>query len=368
MSLFKVFIERLNDIMRRWLHPRYAWKRMINQLPVKMVCLGAAFGFWFFATNERRAIIEQTYPVDLTIHKEVKSVTEESGQKKEVRIVTMKEKAKKVKVTLRGRSERLNEIKPGIIEASIDLTEVPNDTRFDVPVNVVAPANTELVKKDPERVQGNVDIEVSRDFPVTIGTVAQDISKAEKAGRYIAVGRQVNLNDMRQPYVKIRGTGQTIDQVKTVLTLPVFLKEGQTRQVGLIALDAKGQQIDGVRFEPNLFTVERLETRLISIKAPLTPAGYVMNQVKMQPSKVRVVARASQFNQLKAVQVASQITPNKIKNKYFKGLLELKQPKEFILLDKTVQATIQLTKLPPLKVPSIEEKNTEDQLSEQKKP
>lgn len=362
MSQLTLFFARFKEMLRRWLRPAYVWKRVTHQLLAKVISFLLALGLWFFATNERRAIVEQVYSVPLTVLEDAspQEATDDTGQNQEVRIMTLPEKDQKVMVKLKGRSDRLKQIEPTLIEASVDLTNVSvTDKTFDVPITVVAPANTEVAERKPERVQGNVDVEVSRDFAVTIGTVAQGLFDKKERARYVIEGAQVveNPSEFNPFYVRVRGAEKIIDQVQTVVTLPIRLLEGQKHKVSLIALDQDGQRLEGVDIEPDQVILERLATKLLRVAIPDAPKGYVIKQVQLIPEKVRVVSRTARFNQLEEIQIKTPINPQSIKNGIFQGRLSFKVPQNVILLDKEVKAKIKIDKIPPVKPPASEEQN-----------
>lgn len=362
MNQLTLFFARSKEILKRWLRPAYVWQRVTHQLFAKIISFVLALGLWFFATNERRAIVEQVYNVPLTVLEDANPQDDGTGQNQEVRIMTLPDKDQKVMVKLKGRSDRLKQIEPTLIEASVDLTNVSvTDKTFDVPVTVVAPANTEVAERKPERVQGNVDVEVSRDFAVTIGTVAQGLFDNAERARYVIEGTQVveNSSEFNPFYVRARGAEKIIDQVDTIVTLPIRLPEGQKDKVNLVALDQDGQRLEGVDIEPNQVTLERLTTKLLSVATPSAPQGYVIKQVQFTPEKVRVVSRSTRLNKLEEIQIKTPISAQSIKNGIFQGRLSFKVPQNAILLDKEVKAKIKIAKIPPVKPPASQEQ-TED--------
>ncbi|WP_370638530.1 YbbR-like domain-containing protein, partial [Deinococcus sp. 23YEL01] len=151
------------DGWRRWLDPRYTWGRATHNLGLKLLALGVSVTLWFVATGDRRANVEQGFDVPVTVRD-----TTGNGQEKRA---TSNLNPSSVRVTLRGRPERLRELQPENIEAVVDVTGVPEGS-FTQPVTVTAPTGTEVQRQSPARVQGFVDTQVTRTLPVTLSVAS----------------------------------------------------------------------------------------------------------------------------------------------------------------------------------------------------
>lgn len=271
---------------QRWLSPRYVWRRLRHNIGPKLVSLGVALVLWSVSTGDQRAQVQQSYDVPIT----VRDTTGASGSDERRAVSDLNPET--VRVTLTGRPERLNELRPSNIEALLDVTGVPEGS-FNRPVQIVAPSNTVLSKQVPERVQGFVDSELSRMLTVTLGVA----SPAENS---------LPRFEVRPSEVQATAPSRVLNQVTRVVTSPVDLDPGEEREAPLIALDSRGRVVEPVTLHPASVTVQRLDTGTLPVKAlPVVlnspPAGLRVQSQTLQPRTVRVVAAPELLGRLREI-------------------------------------------------------------------
>lgn len=269
---------------RRWLDPRYAWARGTHNLGLKLLALGVSVTLWFVATGDRRANVEQGFDVPVTVRD-----TTGNGQEKRA---TSNLSPSSVRVTLRGRPERLRELQPENIEAVVDVTGVPEGS-FTQPVTVTAPTGTEVQRQSPARVQGFVDTQVTRTLPVTLSVASPPEASVP---RYVVLPAEAGVS----------GPGQVVSTVARLVTSPAALAAGAEREVPLVALDEAGLPVEGVKANPSTVTVRRLDTGELPVKTVRVvlndpPATLRVTSVSVQPSTVRVVAAPELLGRLREV-------------------------------------------------------------------
>lgn len=273
------------EALRRWSHPRYVWRRLLHNLPAKLLALASAAVLWSVATTDRRANVEQSYDVPVT-------VSDTTGGRgvgtREVRDLS----PGTVRVTLLGRPERLRELRGDNIEAVVDVTGVP-ETSFSRTVTVQAPTGTVLRGVKPERVQGFVDSVLTTTLPVVV-------SVADPGGA--ALPRY----SVMPASAAVSGPGRLVMGVARVASSPVSLGPGEEGGAALIPLDGEGRPVEGVTVTPRSALVRRLDAGTLPVaevpvvlKAP--PTSLRVTQTQLEPDTVRVVAQPEVLTRLREV-------------------------------------------------------------------
>ncbi|GAA5514275.1 hypothetical protein Dcar01_03030 [Deinococcus carri] len=271
--------------MTRWADPRYLWRRLMHNLPVKLLALVVAVVLWFVATADRRANVEQGYDVPVTVSDTT------GGRGVGTRAVSDLTPGT-VRVTLSGRPERLRELSGDDIEAVVDVTGVPEGS-FTRPVAVQAPRGTALRRQTPERVQGFVDTLLTRTLPVALSVATPSETSIP---RYAVTPSEAAVS----------GPGRLVTTVQRLVSSPVSLAPGEDRETPLIALNARGEPVRGVTTTPTTVTVRRLDTGELPVKSvPVVlndpPPGLRVTAVSVQPGNVRVVAAPELLARLREI-------------------------------------------------------------------
>lgn len=269
--------------LRRWLEPRYVTTRTLHNLPQKLLAVVISVALWLVATAERRANVEQGYDVPVT----VRDTTGGRGTR-----ATSALNPATVRVTLSGRPERLRQLNAKNIEATVDVTGVPEGS-FTRPVQISAPTGTTLTRQDPDKVQGFVDTQLTRTLPVTLGVATPPETSLP---RYTVSPAEASVS----------GPGRVVGTVRQVVTSPWVIPAGTERELPLIALDAQGQPVQGLMMQPSTVTVRRLDTGDLPVKSlPIMlnppPAGLKVTSSSVQPSNVRLVAAPELLSRLREV-------------------------------------------------------------------
>nr|WP_189007294.1 CdaR family protein [Deinococcus malanensis] len=274
--------------VRRWMEPRYITTRALHNLPQKLLAMLISVALWLVATADRRVNVEQGYDVPVT----VRDTTGGRGTR-----ATSALNPATVRVTLSGRPERLRQLNAKNIEATVDVTGVPEGS-FTRPVQISAPTETTLTRQDPDKVQGFVDTQLTRTLPVTLGVATPAESSLP---RYTVSPAEASVS----------GPGRVVGTVSQVVTSPSVIPAGAERELPLIALDAQGRPVQGLMMQPSTVTVRRLDTGDLPVKSlPVMldppPAGLKVTSSSVQPSNVRLVAAPELLSRLR--EVAGSVT------------------------------------------------------------
>ncbi|WP_261663077.1 YbbR-like domain-containing protein [Deinococcus sp. Marseille-Q6407] len=239
----------------------------------KLLAFVAACVLWYAASEDRRAIIEQTYDVPVNVRD---NTGEGAGEKRAVSGLS----PSTIKVTLSGRPERLRELRGDRIEAVTDVTGLPEGT-FNTAVTVAAPDNTTVVRTTPDRVQGLVDTVQTRTLPVTVTVYAP--------GSTLMPSYQVQPAE-----VTVSGPSRTVNEIEQLSYAPVNLEPGQSRTVNLLALNSAGQPVQDVTLSPATAELTRLDAgqppaRTLPVRLTAPPAGLQLVSSALSPAQVRVI-------------------------------------------------------------------------------
>lgn len=271
--------------VRRWLDPRYVWRRALHNLPAKVLALLVAVTLWVVATSDRRANVEQGFDVPVTV------ADTTGGRGEGTRAVSGLTPAT-VRVTLSGRPERVQELTGDDVRAVVDVTGVPEGS-FTLPVTVEPPTGTTLREQRPRRVQGFVDTRLTRTLPVTLSVATPPETSLPRYG--VTPGEAT-----------VRGPGRVVREVARLVSTPLSLAPGDEREAALIALDGEGQPVPGVTTTPASVTVRRLDTGELPVKTVRVvlsdpPAALRVTSVSVQPSSVRLIAAPELLARLREV-------------------------------------------------------------------
>lgn len=248
----------------------------------KLLALLAACVLWFFASEDRRAIIEQTYDVPVN----VRDNTGENAA--ETRAVTGLSPGT-IKVTLSGRPERLRELRGEMIEAVVNVTAI-SEGSFNQPVTVTAPDSTKVAQTTPDRVQGIIDTVQTRSLPVTVTAYAP--------GSTLMPSYRVAPAE-----VTVSGPSRAVNEVAQVIYAPAELQPGETRSAALLALDEDGQPVADLNLSPSAVQLTRAETdeqvtRTLPVRLTAAPDDLNVVSARLFPQEARVVGPASAVNDL----------------------------------------------------------------------
>lgn len=271
---------------QRWLSLPYLLRRLSHQFWIKLLTLLVAIALWFAATADRRANIEQGFDVQVT-------TTDLTGNETGKRTVSGLA-PENVKVYLRGKPQLLADLRkrPQALEAIVDLTDAPVGG-FTKRVTVRPPPGTTLIRIEPERVQGFVDLRSSRTLPISPGVT---LTTEDSIPRYEIVPQQA----------RVTGPSRVVDQVQRLVTVPLPMTAGEVTETPVLALDADNKPLPDVNISPTSVTIRRLDTGNLPIKTldivlNKPPATLKVTQISLQPSSVRVVAAPELLAELREI-------------------------------------------------------------------
>ncbi len=199
--------------------------RLWHNFPQKLGALVAAIVLWFAATADRRATIQRSLEVPLIVR----------GASADLVVSDL---PKTIRVTLEGNRTRLEGLPSNLIEASVDVSNLP-DGFFSRPVTVTPPAGLNLVKLEPARASGTLNAVVREKIDVRAALL-------ETPG---APPLKIKVNPTE---VTVIGTRPQVERVAYALAVGMRqVAPNKPLEVRLTAMDTQGKPVEGVTLEPS---------------------------------------------------------------------------------------------------------------------
>lgn len=253
---------------RRTFSPRRLWRQLSHNWLQKLLALISALVCWYFATEDRRATVQQRFEVPITVRDNT-----HSGEKRAVSGLT----PERAQVTLSGSRQRLSTLNTSDISAYIDVTDQPEGP-FNRPVRVDSPENTRSVKVNPENAQGQLDAQQSRRQSVQVSLLASESADSP-------------IYRARPSEVTVSGPSRLVSSVTRVVTVPFRLSQGESRPARLLALNLSGEVV-AVAIEPPEVMVSRqgssLPMHTLPVSLNAAPPTFKVKS-RVEPPSVRIL-------------------------------------------------------------------------------
>lgn len=261
---------------------RYWWRRLMHNLPQKLLALLAAVGVWYLATEGRRTLVERTFDVPLSVTDATPGVQRRAPSNL----------PRTVRVTVQGPSASVRPLNPEDLRASVDVTGVA-EGNFTERVRVTVPGGVQVTRYSPQSVSGFLDAEATRTVPVTLSVTGLP---ANAIPRY----------DVTPESVRVSGPKLSVDAVARVVSTPVSLDPGQSREAHLIAVNAGGSPVQDVRTDPTSVTVTRRDSGSLPVKSvrvvlPTPPTNLEVVASDIEPATVRLISSPDLLARLREV-------------------------------------------------------------------
>jgi YbbR domain-containing protein len=219
--------SRITGVFEEWrsgLTTPSRW-RLWHNFPQKLGALVAAIVLWFAATADRRATIQRSLEVPLIVR----------GASADLVVSDL---PKTIRVTLEGNRTRLEGLPSNLIEASVDVSNLP-DGFFSRPVTVTPPTGLNLVKLEPARASGTLNAVVREKTDVRAALL-------ETPG---APPLKIKVNPTE---VTVIGTRPQVERVAYALAVGMRqVAPNKPLEVRLTAMDSQGKPVEGVTLEPS---------------------------------------------------------------------------------------------------------------------
>jgi len=254
-----------------------------NDLYLKIFALFLAVIIWFYVVNEQTPRIERSVTVKLEVRNLVKGL-----------VVTEVPFGAEIRVS--GLRSNILALEDKDIKAYVDVQGIKEGEYF-LPVKTQFPRQIELLEVKPDRIKIDLEKIIGRRVPVKAKI------KGHSPGEYAVIGAMPQEKE-----VSVTGPRSKVEEVAVVWAV-VHLNqtEGKNTARGeLLPVNSKGQNVKGVKVEPQFTTVTipTLPVQEITVRARLKgllAPGFVIKRVTIVPRALRVAASSEKLAQLPAL-------------------------------------------------------------------
>ena len=257
-----------------------------RNLPAKIFALLVAIVLWFFVMNDQNPSIDGSFTVPLNV------VNAPEGYK-------ISRSDDTIKIKVRGPRSLFVSAAASEFKAYVSLDGV-EEGRNSIKVQTVLPQGFELVEASPDVVTVTVEKIVQRQVKVDL-----IVTGASAQGTTVAKVEQ-NVSS-----VTVEGPKSSVDEVARVIGYVGLSgnKEDFNISVPLTAVNSDGREVEDVRVTPksaeaSVQLARGLSKKVVEIKPVFSgelPAGYVLDRVRIDPSKIEIAGASTILDSLTAI-------------------------------------------------------------------
>lgn len=209
-------------------------RKFLSNLPTLLTALVFAIGVWIFAVTQADPTVTQTYPQPLDI--------EIIGLDPTLTIVN--EISDQVNLTVRAPSSIFTQLENdrNLINVTLDLSGLDSGVHTLKPQVNISLSPAEVVRMNPSTVFVKLDSIISQQFEIKVNMIGNP-----------AIGFDVEAPEISNETVTISGPESvvnSIDQVVAEVNI-VDASENIQRTVDLVAIDAQGNEVQGLTMSPS---------------------------------------------------------------------------------------------------------------------
>ena len=296
-----------------------------RNLPAKIFALLVAIVLWFFVMNDQNPSIDGSFTVPLNV------VNAPEGYK-------ISRSDDTIKIKVRGPRSLFVSAAASEFKAYVSLDGV-EEGRNSIKVQTVLPQGFELVEASPDVVTVTVEKIVQRQVKVDL-----IVTGASAQGTTVAKVEQ-NVSS-----VTVEGPKSSVDEVARVIGYVGLSgnKEDFNISVPLTAVNSDGREVEDVRVTPksaeaSVQLARGLSKKVVEIKPVFSgelPAGYVLDRVRIDPSKIEIAGASTILDSLTAID--TEKIPLATETKSFHKEVQLELPEGVTVTNKKVNVNIDI--------------------------
>ena len=296
-----------------------------RNLPAKIFALLVAIVLWFFVMNDQNPSIDGSFTVPLNV------VNAPEGYK-------ISRSDDTIKIKVRGPRSLFVSAAASEFKAYVSLDGV-EEGRNSIKVQTVLPQGFELVEASPDVVTVTVEKIVQRQVKVDL-----IVTGASAQGTTVAKVEQ-NVSS-----VTVEGPKSSVDEVARVIGYVGLSgnKEDFNISVPLTAVNSDGREVEDVRVTPksaeaSVQLARGLSKKVVEIKPVFSgelPAGYVLDRVRIDPSKIEIAGASTILDSLTAID--TEKIPLATETKSFHKEVQLELPEGVTKKKKKVNVNIDI--------------------------
>ena len=296
-----------------------------RNLPAKIFALLVAIVLWFFVMNDQNPSIDGSFTVPLNV------VNAPEGYK-------ISRSDDTIKIKVRGPRSLFVSAAASEFKAYVSLDGV-EEGRNSIKVQTVLPQGFELVEASPDVVTVTVEKIVQRQVKVDL-----IVTGASAQGTTVAKVEQ-NVSS-----VTVEGPKSSVDEVARVIGYVGLSgnKEDCNISVPLTAVNRDGREVEDDRVTPksaeaSVQLARGLSKKVVEIKPVFSgelPAGYVLDRVRIDPSKIEIAGASTILDSLTAID--TEKIPLATETKSFHKEVQLELPEGVTVTNKKVNVNIDI--------------------------
>jgi YbbR domain-containing protein len=314
----------------------WRWRLVVENLATALLATVISLSVWIVAINEQNPPREDFLPVDLPI--EISN--------KPADLVLFQPFERTIRVRIRASQASWDRLQPGTdrtlagnARAFIDLAGTTAGLHeYEVQVKFADPDIT-IISLDPQSVSLRLEEQREKPFGIQV-----NISDAPP------VGFTVGTPETNPPSVTVSGPQSSVDQVVEVIAA-VQLRGTKTaidRDVALIARDAQGNSVQGIRLSPESASVhvpvdQRLGFKDVSIKVVTkgtVASGYWLSNITVDPSTLTVVGSPARLDEIGGFVTTDAIDVKDARSGFVRPVTLVMPPGVSPVTTQSVQVTI----------------------------
>lgn len=262
---------------------------LLKNIDIKLISLFLAIILWLYVVSGENPIIENFFDISLNID----NLRED---------LVIKEFPLNISVGIKGPKNVINNISPHQITGIVDFSDVKEAGIYRLKVEVITPKRTEITRIIPPEIK----VEMERVLTEVVEVEYSLIGMPEKE---YSLADEPQLNPSK---VKITGAQSILEKVKQVIcTIDISgIKDDLNKKIKLTVLDANGDEIKGVKIEPDIVDASISLTRgypekILAVKPRIIgkPApGYYISQIIANPNEIKIFGNYSKISTIDSLE------------------------------------------------------------------
>jgi len=258
---------------------------LLKNIDLKLLSIFLAIILWLYVVSGENPIVQSFIDVSLT-----------ATNLKEDLVV--KEFPSTVSVGIKGPKNIINNISSNQITGIVNFSEINKVGQYILKVEIAPPKRTEIIKIIPSEIKADIERILTKEVEVEyslIGIPEKGYSLAEEP-------------KIIPSKVKIIGAQSILENVKQeICTIDISgIKEDFNKKIKINAIDVNGNEVKGVKIEPDTVEVSislslgypekilAVKPRIIGKPAP----GYYISQILANPDEIKIFGNYSKINNL----------------------------------------------------------------------
>jgi len=257
----------------------------LKNIDIKLLSLFLAIILWLYIASGENPVVENFVDTSLT----QTNLNED---------LALKEFPTNISVGIKGPKNIINNISSHQISGIVNFSEINKEGLYKLKVEVIPPKRTQITRIIPPEIKVEVEKVLTKDVEVEYSLIG-----VPEKGYSLTDEPQFNPSK-----VKVIGAQSISENVKQVIcTIDIYgIKEDMNRKIKAKAVDINGDEIKGVKVEPDIVEVSIYMTRgypekRLTVKPKIVgkPApGYYISEILSSPDEMKIFGNYSKISNI----------------------------------------------------------------------